>query len=100
MLLNLGRLFMLLVWGCLLWNLIAPLPKPLNYFLYVALAFMALMHFFKVLLLSKTQPKDNPFTTGFKIRLFFFGVVELWPLYQAQKAALVKSQNASSTQKS
>ncbi|CAK8739519.1 hypothetical protein SODG_003076 [Sodalis praecaptivus] len=32
-LINLGRLLMLMVWGFLLFNLIQPFPKPLKYFL-------------------------------------------------------------------
>ena len=43
MLINLGRLLMLCVWGFLLSNLFHPFPKPLKYFIDVALFFMVVM---------------------------------------------------------
>lgn len=75
---NLGRVLMLFVWGCLLFNLIQPFPKPTRFFLDAALVFMAAMHFFQVLLLKATLTKDEPrFTFAFEIRMFLFGVFEL-----------------------
>ena len=60
MLLNLGRLLMLCVWGFLLANLVHPYPKPLTYFINVALIFMILMHGLQLVLLRTTQTKDAP----------------------------------------
>lgn len=60
MLLNLGRLLMLCVWGFLLFNLIHPYPKPLTWFINVALIFMILMHGLQLVLLRTTQVKDAP----------------------------------------
>lgn len=78
MLINLGRLLMLGVWGFLILNLVQPFPCPLNIFVNVALIFMALMHAMQLALLKSTLPKDGPqMTTGEKIRIFLFGVFEL-----------------------
>lgn len=75
---NLGRLLMLCVWGFLLFNLIQPFPKPLRYFLDVALFFMAVMHGLQLMLLKSTQPKDQPkLSAALQARIFFFGVFEL-----------------------
>ena len=60
MLINLGRLLMLCVWGFLLSNLFHPFPKPLKYFIDVALFFMVVMHGLQLVLLKSTQPKDQP----------------------------------------
>lgn len=96
MLIHLGRLLMLLIWVCLGFNLFFPFPKPLNYFLYFALAFMAIMHFLKVLMVAFIQSKSEPLTLGHKIRLFFFGVFELIPIYKRQKALLAQTGKTSS----
>lgn len=67
MLINLGRLLMLFVWAFLILNLAHPFPRPLNIFVNVALAFMALMHGMQLALLKSTIPKDGPqMTTGEK----------------------------------
>ncbi len=39
MLINIGRLLMLCVWGFLILNLVHPFPRPLNIFVNVALIF-------------------------------------------------------------
>ena len=44
MLINIGRLLMLCVWGFLILNLVHPFPRPLNIFVNVALIFTVLMH--------------------------------------------------------
>ncbi|MDY4377142.1 DUF1145 family protein [Pectobacterium brasiliense] len=77
-LINLGRLLMLGVWGFLLLNLIQPFPKPLNIFMTVAMVFMILMHGFQLLLLKSSQTKDSPaLSRAFQARIFLFGVFEL-----------------------
>ncbi|HBB1336908.1 TPA: DUF1145 domain-containing protein, partial [Escherichia coli] len=43
MLINIGRLLMLCVWGFLILNLVHPFPRPLNIFVNVALIFTVLM---------------------------------------------------------
>ena len=58
MLINIGRLLMLCVWGFLILNLVHPFPRPLNIFVNVALIFTVLMH-------------------GMQLALFLFGVFEL-----------------------
>lgn len=78
MLLNLGRLLMLCVWGFLLANLIHPYPKPLTYFINVALIFMILMHGLQLVLLRTTQTKDAPpIDRVTRAKVFLFGVFEL-----------------------
>ncbi|MCW1833445.1 DUF1145 family protein [Pantoea ananatis] len=78
MLLNLGRLLMLCVWGFLLFNLIHPYPKPLTWFINVALIFMILMHGLQLVLLRTTQGKDAPpIGRVTQIKVFLFGVFEL-----------------------
>lgn len=78
MLLNIGRVLMLCVWGFLILNLFQPFPRPLNIFVNVALVFMVLMHGMQMALLKSTLPKDGPpMTRGEQIRIFLFGVFEL-----------------------
>ena len=67
MLINIGRLLMLCVWGFLILNLVHPLPRPLN-----------ILHGMQLALLKSTLPKDGPqMTTAEKVRIFLFGVFEL-----------------------
>ena len=77
MLINLGRLLMLCVWGFLLSNLFHPFPKPLKYFIDVALFFMVVMHGLQLVLLKSTQPKDQPISYWQEAKIFIFGVFEL-----------------------
>ncbi len=78
MLIHLGRLLMLLVWTFLLSNFIYPAPKPLKYFIDIALIFMVVMHGLQLLLLKQTQSKDEPKLNGYsQLKLFIFGVFEL-----------------------
>ena len=65
MLINIGRLLMLCVWGFLILNLVHPFPRPLNIFVNVALIFTVLMHGMQLA------------TTAEKVRIFLFGVFEL-----------------------
>lgn len=88
MLINIGRLLMLCVWGFLILNLIQPFPRPLNIFVNVALIFMVLMHGLQLSLLKATQPKDGPaLGRAQQIRIFIFGVFELlaWQKQQRQR---------------
>ncbi|WGL56480.1 DUF1145 family protein [Kluyvera intermedia] len=91
MLINLGRLLMLCVWGFLLLNLFQPFPRPLNIFVNVALIFMVLMHGMQMALLQSTMPKDGPqMTRGEKVRIFLFGVFELL-IWQKKISANLKN---------
>jgi len=76
--LNLGRLLMLFVWAFLLLNIVQPFPRPLTYFVNVALIFMVLMHGLQLVLLKATQPKDAAKLSRLtQVKIFFFGVFEL-----------------------
>lgn len=77
MLINLGRLLMLCVWGFLLANLFNPFPKPLKYFIDIALFFMVVMHGLQLVLLKSTQPKESPISRWQETKIFIFGVFEL-----------------------
>ncbi|MCC3704694.1 DUF1145 family protein [Rouxiella badensis] len=78
MLINLGRLLMLCIWIFLLSNIVHPFPKPMRYFLDVAMVFMFFMHGIQVMLLKATQAKDQPKIGGWlELRIFLFGVFEL-----------------------
>ena len=73
-----GRILMIFVWAFLLMNLIHPAPKPLKYFIDVALFFMVVMHGLQLVLLRATQSKEGPALSGLtQIKIFFFGVFEL-----------------------
>lgn len=74
---NLGRIVMLGVWGFLIANLIHPFPKPLKYFIDIAMIFMVIMHGLQLVLLKSTQPKDQPISRWLEVRIFIFGVFEL-----------------------
>ncbi|AUY23726.1 MAG: DUF1145 family protein [Mixta calida] len=76
--LNLGRLLMVCVWAFLLLNIVQPFPKPLTYFVNVALIFMVIMHGLQLVLLRATQPKDSAKLSRLtQVKIFFFGVFEL-----------------------
>lgn len=78
MLINAGRLLMVFVWGFLLLNVLHPFPKPLTYFVNVALFFMVIMHGLQLVLMRSTQPKGSPKLSGLlQAKIFFFGVFEL-----------------------
>ena len=91
MLINIGRLLMLCVWGFLILNLVHPFPRPLNIFVNVALIFMILMHGLQLTLLKATQTKDAPPLSRFEqIRIFIFGVFELLVWMKKFKAQVKK----------
>lgn len=78
MLIATGKVIMLLVWAFLLSNLVHPAPKPVKYFIDIALVFMVIMHGLQLVLMKNTQPKDAAPLSGFaQLKLFIFGVFEL-----------------------
>lgn len=78
MMINAGRILMLFVWAFLLLNVVHPFPKPLTYFVNVALFFMVIMHGLQLVLMRSTQPPGAPKLSGVtQARVFFFGVFEL-----------------------
>lgn len=86
MLINLGRLLMLLIWFFLLLNLFHPFQRPLNIFINVAMIFMIVMHGLQVTLLKATQPKDAPpMSKREQLQIFLFGVFELLAWQKRQK---------------
>lgn len=75
---NFGRLLMLVIWGFLLYNVVQPFPRPLNFFLIFALVFMAAMHGLQLILLKATLTRDEPkLSAAFQARMFLFGVFEM-----------------------
>ncbi|MBT9432194.1 DUF1145 family protein [Candidatus Sodalis endolongispinus] len=87
MLINLGRLLMLMIWGFLLFNLIQPFPKPLKYFLDIVLFFMVVMHALQLTLLKATLTKDEAKPrAAFQERVFLFGVFEMVAWQKQQRA--------------
>lgn len=78
MLINAGRLLMVFVWAFLLLNVVHPFPKPLTYFVNVALFFMVIMHGLQLVLMRTTQPQGADKLSGLtQAKIFFFGVFEL-----------------------
>lgn len=78
MLINAGRMLMIFVWAFLLLNVFQPFPKPLTYFVNVALFFMVIMHGLQLVLMRTTQPKGSEKLSGVtQAKVFFFGVFEL-----------------------
>lgn len=78
MLINAGRVLMIFVWAFLLLNVFQPFPKPLTYFVNVALFFMVIMHGLQLVLMRTTQPKGSEKLSGVtQAKVFFFGVFEL-----------------------
>ncbi|WP_041867313.1 DUF1145 family protein [Sodalis glossinidius] len=87
MLINLGRLLMLVVWSFLLFNLIQPFPKPLKYFLDIGLFFMVVMHALQLTLQKATLTKDEAKPgAAFQTRVFLFGVFEMVAWQKKQRA--------------
>ncbi len=80
MFIQLGRGIMILVWGIMIFNLFHPFPKPLRYFMDIAMVFTVLMHAFQLLLLKNSQPKDQKLSGFLQTKIFFFGVFELFGL--------------------
>lgn len=61
------------MWGFLLSNLFHLFPKPLKYFIDVALFFMVVMHGLQLVLLKATQPISYWQET----KIFIFGLFKL-----------------------
>nr|WP_314263912.1 DUF1145 family protein [uncultured Moellerella sp.] len=95
MLINIGRLLMISVWGFMLFNLIHPFPKPLKYFMDIAMIFMVIMHALQTLFMKSTLPKGEKMPLGQQIRLFFFGVFELLSIQKVQKAQFAERKQKS-----
>ncbi|MDX7989370.1 DUF1145 family protein [Xenorhabdus sp. 12] len=77
MFVQLGRIIMTLVWAVMIFNFFHPFPKPLKYFMDIAMVFTVVMHAFQLLLLKNSQPKDQKLSTFLQTKIFFFGVFEL-----------------------
>ncbi|OTA19331.1 membrane protein [Xenorhabdus beddingii] len=86
MFIQLGRIIMIFVWGIMIFNLFYPFPKPLRYFMDIAMVFTVVMHAFQLLLLTNSQPKDQKLSGFLQTKIFFFGVFELlaWQKKQQQ----------------
>ena len=56
MFINIGRLLMICVWGFMVFNLVHPFPKPLKYFMDIAMVFMVFMHALQTIFLKATLP--------------------------------------------
>lgn len=64
----------------LLMNIVHPAPKPLKYFIDVALFFMVVMHGLQLVLLRATQSKDAPALSGYtQLKIFFSGSSNCFP---------------------
>ncbi|MGV7962925.1 DUF1145 family protein [Photorhabdus tasmaniensis] len=84
MFIQLGKLLMVCVWGFLIFNLIHPFPKPLKYFMDIAMIFMVVMHALQMLLMKTSQPKDQKLSGLIQTKIFFFGVFELLAMQKKQ----------------
>ncbi|NHB93040.1 DUF1145 family protein [Photorhabdus cinerea] len=84
MFIQLGKLLMVCIWGFLIFNLIHPFPKPLKYFMDIAMIFTVVMHAFQMLLLKSSQPKDQKLSGLMQTKIFFFGVFELLAMQKKQ----------------
>lgn len=93
MLINIGRLLMICVWGFMLFNLIHPFPKPLKYFMDIAMIFMVIMHALQTVFIKASLPKNEKLSGLAQVRIFFFGVFELLVMQKKMKAALDKAKN-------
>lgn len=85
MLINAGRVLMICVWGFMVFNLIHPFPKPLKYFMDVAMVFMVFMHALQTIFLKATLAKGEKLSKLLQIRIFFFGVFEMLAIQKKQK---------------
>jgi len=84
---NFGRFCMLIIWGFLLYNLIHPFHRPLNFFFDFALFFMVAMHGLQLILLKATLTRNEPkLSRAFQARMFFFGVFEMLAWQKKQRA--------------
>ncbi|EPL6453796.1 MULTISPECIES: DUF1145 family protein [Providencia] len=98
MLINVGRLLMVCVWGFMVFNLIHPFPKPLKYFMDIAMVFMIFMHALQTIFLKATLPKGEKISGLVQTRIFFFGVFEMLAMQKKTKAALEEAKKNKSEQ--
>lgn len=98
MLINVGRLLMVCVWGFMVFNLIHPFPNPLKYFMDIAMVFMIFMHALQTIFLKATLPKGEKISGLVQTRIFFFGVFEMLAMQKKTKAALEKAKKNKSEQ--
>lgn len=66
MLINAGKLLMVFVWGFMIFNLIHPFPKPLKYFIDVAMIFMIFMHAMQAIFCKPLLQKQKNILVGCK----------------------------------
>ena len=88
MLINLGRLLMVCVWGFMVFNLVHPFPKPLKYFMDIAMVFMVFMHALQTIFIKVSLPKGEKLSGWLQVRIFFFGVFEMLAMQKKTKAIL------------
>lgn len=88
MLINIGRLLMICVWGFMIFNIVHPFPKPLKYFMDVAMVFMIFMHALQTIFLKASLPKDQKLTGLQQTKIFFFGVFEMLAMHKKTKAVI------------
>lgn len=88
MLINAGRILMICVWGFMVFNLIHPFPKPLKYFMDIAMVFMVFMHALQTIFLKATLAKGETLSGLLQTRIFFFGVFEMLAMQKKQKQAI------------
>lgn len=94
MLIFLGRFLMIGVWGFLCLNLISPFPKPLKYFMDIALIFMVIMHGLQIAMYKTGQPEDKKPSGLLQFKIFFFGIFELLRIQkELRKEYLEKQKN-------
>lgn len=98
MFINIGRLLMICVWGFMVFNLVHPFPKPLKYFMDIAMVFMIFMHALQTIFLKATLPKGEEISGLVQLRIFFFGVFEMLAMQKKTKAALEEAKNKQSGQ--
>lgn len=91
MLINAGRILMIFVWAFMVFNLVHPFPKPLKYFMDVAMVFMIFMHALQTIFLKAALGKEEKLSGLMQVRIFFFGVFELLAIQKKQKQALEDS---------
>lgn len=85
MLINAGKLLMIFVWGFMMFNLIHPFPKPLKYFIDVAMIFMIFMHAMQAIFLHAAFAKTEKHPRWLQIKIFLFGIFELLAWQKRQK---------------
>lgn len=78
MLINIGRILMLCVWGFMIFNLVHPFPKPLKYFMDIAMIFMIFMHALQTLFMKSTLSKQQKLSGWLQLRIFCLAYLNYW----------------------